>query len=150
MAKTTTRWISEKQLISTTLSGKVKMEDVELWEKRLLESIDQIPENAVFKILVNLHGFEAANMEAHKRFRTVIPGVLSDYGWKVGYLNLFEESEQMTFRNLRGIRCIAAAHVHQDETKINSYQEKFGRENERFYTDPKIAEAWITNPNLSS
>ncbi|MBM9577904.1 hypothetical protein JWG45_12175 [Leptospira sp. 201903070] len=145
MTKTTTRWIPEKQLISTTISGKVEVQDVELWEKTLLETLEKIPDNGVFKIFVNLHGFEAANLEAHKRFRTIIPKVLSDYGWKVGYLNLFEESKQMQFRNLRGIRCIGAVHVHQDETKINSYEEKFGRDNEHFYTDPKTAEDWISN-----
>ncbi|MBM9501243.1 hypothetical protein JWG44_13380 [Leptospira sp. 201903071] len=142
---TTTRWIPEKQLISTTIRGKMEVEDVELWERTLLDSLEQIPDNGVFKIFVNLHGFESANIEAHKRFRTIIPEVLSDYGWKVGYLDLFEESKQMRFRNHRGIRCLGAVHVHQDKTKIDSYEEKFGRDNEHFYTDPQIAEEWISS-----
>lgn len=145
-----TEWFPEQKLISTRIGGKVELEDVEKWEKSLMDSLDKIEDNGVFKIFVNLHGFEAADLNAHKRFRTIIPQTLSDYGWKVGYVDLFEESKQMSFRNIRGIRCAAAVHVHQDATKIDSYEEKFGKENEHFYTDPFRAAEWIESYNIPS
>ncbi|TGL97520.1 hypothetical protein EHQ76_14625 [Leptospira barantonii] len=147
---TKSEWSPEQKLISTRIGGKVTIRDVETWEESLKDSLAKIPDNGVFKILINLHGFEAENLEAHKRFRTVIPQILSDYGWKVGYVNLFEESKQMSFQNMRGIRCLAAVHVHQDATKIDSYEEKFGKENEHFYTDPDRASEWIESYNIPS
>ncbi|MBW0434515.1 hypothetical protein HGB47_12895 [Leptospira yasudae] len=147
---TKTEWDPKQKLVTTKISGKVEIEDVEAWEKSLLDSLAQIPDNGTFKIFINLHGFEAANLEAHKRFRSIIPQILSDYGWKVGYVNLFEESKSMRFQNLRGIRCLAAVHVHQDETKIGNYEEKFGKENEHFYTDPIRAKNWIESYVLSA
>ncbi len=41
------------------------------------------------------------------------------------------------------IRCTGAAHIHQDATKIEKYESLFGRDNERFFTDPTLAEEWI-------
>ncbi|PJZ31583.1 hypothetical protein [Leptospira kmetyi] len=147
---TKTEWFPEQKLISTRIGGKVETEDIEIWEKSLMDSLAKIEDNGTFKIFVNLHGFEAADLNAHKRFRTIIPRTLSDYGWKVGYVDLFEESKQMSFQNRRGIRCVAAVHVHQDATKIDSYEEKFGKENEHFYTDPARASEWIESYQITS
>ena len=49
----------------------------------------------------------------------------------------------VTFRNKRGIRCLTAAHCHQDETKISKYESLYSSVSERFFTDPQKAEAWI-------
>ncbi len=93
-----------------------------------------------------MYGFKAVDIDAHKRFRTVIPLTLADYGWKVGYVNLFEdEAQTMIIRKIRGITCIAAAHAHQDETKMNLYEEKFSCNKERFFSDPIQARLWIEN-----
>ncbi|MES2765249.1 MAG: hypothetical protein V4642_05240 [Bacteroidota bacterium] len=138
-----TEWHSDKKLIVTQLRGDVEMSDVERWETSFKNALGQIEDNGVFKIFVNLFGFKAADIEAHKRYRNIIPQTLADYGWKVGYVDLFEESKDMVFKNIRGIRCVGAAHVHQDETKIEKYETNFGRENERFFTDPEKADEWI-------
>jgi hypothetical protein len=140
---TTTEWHPDKKLIITQLSRDVDLADVELWETSFKNTLDTIEDNGIFKIFVNLHGFKAADIEAHKRYRSIIPLTLADYGWKVGYVDLFDEARDMSFKNIRGIRCVAAAHVHHDETKIEKYEMNFGRENERFFTDPKRAEEWI-------
>lgn len=93
-----------------------------------------------------MYGFKAVNIEAHKRFRAVVPLTLADYGWKVGYLNLFEEETQsMTFKNTRGIKCVAAAHSHQDKTKMDLYESRFSSEKEHFFIDPTQARQWIEN-----
>jgi len=140
---TRTTWEPENQLISTHISGQVDMEDVERWEQTLFNALDQVAENGTFKIFVNLHGFKANNFEVHKRFRNIVPLTLSKYGWRVGYLDLFEEAANLPISVTRGIRCRAAVHVHQDETKINLYESSYSRDNEHYFTDPRTAEQWI-------
>src|SRR6478752_4150111 len=117
---TETNWHPEKRMVVTHISGDLEVTDIEQWEKNFKDTLGEIADNASFKIFVNMHGFKAINIEAHKRFRAIVPLTLADYGWKVGYLNLFEEEARgMTFKNTRGIKCVAAAHAHHDETKMD-------------------------------
>lgn len=145
---TTSQWYPEEKLLETILSGDVDEDDIVRWENSLEKATNQIPEGSTFKCLVNLHGFTAININAHKRYRTIIPLTLAKYNWKVGYVDLFEEASQLTFSKNRNIQCLAAVHVHQDETKISKYEEKFGRDNEHFMTDPDKAKAWIRSYTL--
>jgi hypothetical protein len=140
---TKTEWLPEHRLIVTHLSGDVSIADVESWEKSLHTALDQIEDNSTFKIFINLWGFKALNLEAHKRYRAIIPLALADRGWKVGYVDLFEEAASLKFQNLRGVRCVGAAHAHQDASKIEKYESLFGREREHFFTDPQKAKDWI-------
>ena len=139
-----TTWIPAKQLVVTQLSGEAEQSDIAAWEASLQEALAQIPDDSTFRILVNIHGFQAADLEAHKTFRTIVPLTLAAYGWKVGYVNLFEEeAKSMVYTSTRGIKCVAAAHCHQDATKIERYQTNFGRPNEQFFTDPEQAWRWL-------
>lgn len=140
---TTTSWHSEASLISTQISGPVTIEDVARWEQSLQTALDKVPDDSSFRIFVNLYGFKAINFNAHKRFRSVVPLTLAGYGWRVGYLDLFEEAASLPLHQTRGIRCTAAAHVHQDETKINLYESDYSHEREHFFTDPVRGEQWI-------
>jgi len=136
-------WLPDNHLIVSELYGDLNASDIEEWEGSLSEALSEIKDNGHFRILVNMFGFKATDLDAHKRFRGIIPLTLADYGWKVGYVALFEESKTMTFRNIRGKTCIAAAHVHQDATKMEQYELRFGKANERFFTDPDAARSWI-------
>jgi hypothetical protein len=141
---TRTDWYPEKSLIVTQISGDVSKDDIAAWEKSLLDALDRLDSNTSFKIFVNLHGFKAIDLDAHKRFRAIVPSALANYGWKVGYVDLVEDdAKKMTFINKRGIQCSAAVHCHQDVTKIELYEQKFSRDNEHFFTDPKRAMEWI-------
>ncbi len=140
-----TDWYPERNLLITHISGDMDKSDVEEWELSLKNGLDKIQSDGTFRILVNLHGFKAVDFDAHKRFRAIIPSTLANYGWKVGYVDLFDEASTMTFSNTRGIKCMAAAHAHQDASKIELYEERFGKEDERFFTDPIEAENWISN-----
>jgi hypothetical protein len=143
MIITKSEWLPEEKLVITHISGQVGMAEIEAWDHSLQETFSKIEENGQFKIFVNLHGFQAANFEAHKRFRTVIPTTLANYGWRVGYLAMFEDAADLPLTHTRGISCLAAVHVHQDETKIAKYDSQFGKETERFFTDPTLARRWI-------
>jgi hypothetical protein len=140
-------WSEQQNLIITRISGQATGEDVARWENSLLTALLQVPDNGVFKIMVDLHGFKAVNFEVHKQFRVIIPKTLADYNWRVGYLDLFPEAE-IEVKQTRGIRCVAAVHVHHDESKIRTYDQNHSRYNERFFTDPVMARDWIENYNV--
>ena len=147
---TETNWFPEKRLLVTHISGDIEKSDIEAWENALKHTLNQLEDNSTFKIFVNMHGFKAVDIEAHKRFRGVVPLTLADYGWKVGYVDLFEEeAKTMTYRSTRGITCIGAAHSHQDETKMNLYETRFGSDREHFFPDPVQARQWIEDLEIA-
>lgn len=147
---TATNWYPEKRLLVTHISGDIQKDDVESWEKSFKDTLAQIADDTTFKIFVNMYGFKPANLEVHKRFRAVIPLTLADYGWKVGYVDLFEEAAKaMTYRNTRGIECVGAAHAHQDETKMNLYETRFSSDREHFFPDPTQARHWIESLEIA-
>lgn len=137
-----TIYIAEQQLIVTELSGELDLNDVEQWKQELHQVLNQLAPGTKFKILVNLHGFKAQNFEVHKKFRDTIPLTLADCGWYVGYLRMFPEAV-ITIRSVNNTYCLAAAHVHQDETKIRNYADNYSMLNEGFFTDPMEARQWI-------
>lgn len=150
MTTTETNWYPEKRLIVTHISGDLKKSDIERWEKSFNDTLNKIENNGTFKIFVNMYGFKAVDIDAHKRFRGVVPLTLADYGWKVGYVDLFEEeAKTMTFKNTRGIKCVGAAHSHQDETKMELYETRFSSDKEHFFPDPTQARQWIENLEMA-
>lgn len=142
MKKKGTIYLKDKKLIITELSGDLDMEDVEQWHQSLKDVIGSLEPGTVFKILVDLHGFKAQSFEVHKKFRVIVPLILAGCGWYTGYLRMFPETE-ITIRSTGNIYCLAAAHVHQDETKIRNYAENYSMINEGFFTDPVEAREWI-------
>ncbi|WP_423735592.1 hypothetical protein [Chitinophaga caseinilytica] len=144
MEKTTaTWWHPEDKLIHTRISGQVDAADVSTWASSLRQVLENVEDGGSFKIFVDLHGFKAVDFDTHKKFRDIVPLTLAAYGWRVGYLDLFEEANGLPLYNTRGIRCFAAAHAHQDETKIALYEERYSRPQEHFFTDPGAAAKWI-------
>lgn len=141
---TSSQYYPEEKLIVTHISGDVDKTDIETWEQSLHDALAQVNSNDSFKIFINLYGFKAIDIDAHKRFRAIVPLTLAQYGWKVGYLDMFEEdAKSIQYTNTRGIKCVGAVHVHQDKSKIDVYESNYSRENEHFYTDPDQAEQWI-------
>lgn len=137
-------WDPNKHLLTTQLSGEVDQADIAYWEQSLHDALGQIDDDSFFKIFINIHGFKAIDLEAHKRFRAIIPLTLAQYGWKVGYVDLFEEeARHISYTHTRGIQCVAAAHAHQDASKIERYEAEFSREAEHFFTNASEARAWI-------
>lgn len=143
-----TEWYKDELLVITQISGDVGEKDIEEWYQGLNQTLESLEANSKFKILVNLHGFKAKDIEAHKKFRVIIPLTLARYGWYVGYLRMFPEAE-ITIRSERKIYCVAAAHVHHDETKISNYATNYSMFNEGFFTDPESARKWITNVKIN-
>ena len=137
-------WYADQQLIITQISGDVTKQDVIHWEQTLNAALDRVADSGVFKIFVNLHGFNAVNLDVHKYFRNIVPLTLARYGWKVGYVAMFPgEAEKMVITRNRNIQCIAASHCHHDATKMEKYQSLYSSDREHFFTDSRLADAWI-------
>lgn len=135
-------WQPAERLVTTRLSGLLNTSDIQRWERMLTATMDQIPDHTQIKMLVNLHGFKAENFEVHKQYRNIIPLLLAQYGYRIGYLDMFPEAS-VTISHHRQIQVVAMANVHQDETKMKDYQEKFSKPYEQYFTDPDAALAWI-------
>lgn len=143
---TRSNWYPADQLIITEISGDIEMQDIVRWEETLHEALGRVGDSESFRIFVNLYGFKAANLDAHKYFRSIVPLTLADYGWKVGYVAMFpEQAEDMVITRKRNIQCIAAAHCHQDAEKIERYEALYSSENEHFFTDADSALKWISS-----
>lgn len=143
-AITSSDWCADHQLIITQISGDAHKQDVLHWEQTFYAALDRVPDSGAFKIFVNLHGFNAVDLEAHKYFRSIVPLKLARYGWKVGYVAMFpEEAEKLIITTNRNVQCIAAAHCHHDATKMEKYESLYSSDSEHFFTDAGLAEAWI-------
>lgn len=144
-----TNWYPDKRLLVTHISGELDKNDIDNWKKAFKNSLRQIQNNTTFKIFVNMYGFRAATTDAHKNFRDVVPLTLAKYGWKVGYMGLFEEeTKTVIFKKTRGIRCVGAAHSHHDKTKMDFYESRFSTDREHFFRDPSLAKQWIEKLEL--
>jgi len=141
-------WQPAEQLVTTRLSGLLDTADIQYWENTLIETMKQVPDNTDVKMLVDLHGFKAANFEVHKQYRNIIPLLLARHGYRIGYLDMFPEAT-IALSTERGIRAVAMANVHQDETKMKDYQEKFSKPFEQYFTDSTAALAWILSVKLN-
>lgn len=141
-------WQPAEQLVTTRLSGLLDTADIQYWENTLIGTIKQVPDNTDVKMLVDLHGFKAENFEVHKQYRNIIPLLLARHGYRIGYLDMFPEAT-ITLSTEQGIRVVAMANVHQDETKMKDYQEKFSNPFEQYFTDSAAALAWILSVTLN-
>lgn len=142
MKFTESKWIPEQKLLITRLGGNVDLEDIKKWEGSLAEATGKIAPGSTFKAFINLYGFKAINLEAHKAMRNVVPLMLARYNFRAGYLDLFEDAI-VDIRKTNGIACLAVAHVHNDVEKVKLYQERFEKDTERFFTDEAEGEKWI-------
>jgi hypothetical protein len=141
-------WQPAEQLVTTRLSGLLDTADIEYWENTLIETMKQVPDHTEVKMLVDLHGFKAENFEVHKQYRNIIPLLLARHGYRIGYLDIFPEAS-ISLTTERNIRVVAMANVHQDETKMKDYQEKFSKPYEQYFTDSAAALAWILSVKLN-
>jgi hypothetical protein len=140
--ETESTWDAARRLLVTRLQGHVGVEDVRRWVDSLHAALGQIEDNSVFKLLVDLRGYDSATLDAHKQMRVVVPGVLARHGFRTALLDLFDPVDVPLTRT-RGITCVAVAHVHHNADEMAEYDRRLCRANERFFTDPVLAERWI-------
>ncbi|HEU4328727.1 MAG TPA: hypothetical protein VFS21_36655 [Roseiflexaceae bacterium] len=133
-----------RRLLTTELTGTVSVADVRAWRASLERALAQISDNTAFGLISDLSGYGFAEIAAHKELREVIPLALAACGLRTALLDLFEGAD-LPIGAARGVRCIAAAHVHHDHYKMQGYDQQIGRAHERFFSERAEAEAWIAS-----
>lgn len=135
-------WDRQTQILTVCLNGPVGVTEVRMWKDGVQAELAKIPDGTTFKIIINFHGYEMAEIDAHKEMRSFMPLTLADYGFRTALLDLFDPID-LLLQKIRGIQCVAVAHIHHDAGKMNEYDRQLGRGNEGFFTDAAAAEAWI-------
>jgi hypothetical protein len=136
-------WDDTLSILQTELKGPVTREDVDIWKRNLLAELDRIPDGRLFRLLLDLNGYEPVDMEAHKAMRLVIPDILLHHGMRPAYADLYDDPGELHVSMFRNRRCFAFANVHHDENKMKQYDIKIGRADQRFFTDPDKARQWL-------
>ena len=137
------QWDPESGVLITELTGAVSTSDVMEWREGLHRELARLPAHSSFHLLMNLSGFEPVDIAAHKQMRTVIPEVLARHGLRPAFIDLFDERPEMHVTVSNGIRCVAFANVHHDETKMANYQQRIAKPNQQFFTDVNAALNWL-------
>lgn len=135
-------WEPKQSLLDTTLYGRMDEEDIAEWKQMLQMSIDAIPDDTSFKMLVNLTGFEAANTNVYAAFRNTLPCLLAEYDCRLSFLNLFPETV-IKLSSKRGIRCLALANVTEQVKRMDYYDYRFAGEQEGFFPGVNEALQWL-------
>jgi len=150
MTTLNTHWYPDKHLVVTELHGIVTSDDVKRWSNSLENTLAVLADGQDFKLVVNMIGYQYENLTAHKDMRVVIPRLLSQHGFRSCLFDIAQASYQEII-SIRGVTCIAIAHVHHDKQKMNLYEGRFRLQSERFFSDFDKAIEWImTVPVFSS
>jgi hypothetical protein len=143
MVETQSSWDETESILTSRLSGAVSVADVEQWKRSLAAAAAAIPPGRSFKRLFDLHGYEPLDLEAHKAMRTVIPMLLASHGMRPAVLDLFDEKPEVLVSVTDGKVCTGFANLHHDAAKMARYEEQLARPDQRFFSDPAAARAWL-------
>lgn len=140
------RWNPTTRILATHVSGVVSAGDVAAWKKDLEQATRALPDDGAFGMLVDLRGYEVAeqDLSVHKTMREVMPQLLAEHGFEVGFFKLFETAPSAT-RRTGSTLCVAVANVHHDEAKMARYNELLATESERFFHRAEDARVWLTD-----
>lgn len=145
-----TEWHADQKLLVTRFSGKPTLAEVRQWKNELYDTTRLFPDNTQFKMLIDLQGYtvDLVEKEIHFEQREVIPTFLSLHNFKVGYLSLFEVDIEIKAGE-RNLNCVAVAHIHHECHKMEAYDQKFGKSNDRYFCDSAAAEKWINEYKIA-
>ena len=138
-------WDARQAILRTRFAGPSGIAEVVAWRAGLYAAAAAIPRLAAFKLLADLRGYEAAEMDppVHKVQREVIPLFLSTYHFRTGFIDFFGVKGDIV-RYREEAHCVGVAHVHHDGPKMDLYRQTLGREDESFFSALPEAEAWIS------
>jgi hypothetical protein len=134
-------WEPAARLVTSRLSGAVTVADIERWIAALDAALAQVPDGAEIALLSDLHGYEPAELAAHRRMRDVLPTRLASMGVRTGLADVV--GAEIAAEAAPRITCRRVAHVHHDATKMAAYEAQVGSRTERFFSDVASARAWL-------
>jgi hypothetical protein len=136
-----TQWSPEVRAIITRLSGMVTVTDVGDWIAGLDRALAQIPPGTEVVLLSNLHGYEPADLDAHRRLRAIIPLRLAAMGFRTALVDAV--GGEIVVAERPAVVCTKVAHVHHDAEKMAAYETAHGTQRERFFSSAAFANEWL-------
>jgi len=135
-------WDAEASLLTTRVRRGLSVDDVAEYGSALSSAIAAIPDGTRFTWLSDATGYEAfANRVAHEAYRVILPRTLAEHGFRTSLLDLYDAELPVTCD--RGVACAAIAHVHHDVEKMLIFDQRFGRDDERYFSDANAARRWL-------
>lgn len=134
-------WEPRVRLVASRLSGTVTVTDVERWIAALDVALARVPDGTDIALLSNLHGYEPAELSAHRRMRDVIPARLASMGVRTGLADV--TGAELAVAAAPRITCSKVAHVHHDATKMAAFEARVGSRTERFFSEVAPACHWL-------
>jgi hypothetical protein len=135
-------WDASLVLLTTRVGRSLSLEEVAEYKSTLAATIDAIPAGTSFRWLSDARGYEPlANREAHAVYRAILPKTLTEHGFRTSLLDLYDGEVAVT--RFRDVTCRALAHVHHDAEKMAIFNERLGRDTERYLSDEEAARRWL-------
>ena len=131
----------EVRAVLTQLTGSVAVDDVERWIEALDRELAKIPTGTEIVLLSDFHGYEPADLDAHKRVRDVIPVRLAAMGFRTALANAV--GAEIDVASAPRVVCSKVAHVHHDAAKMAAYESAHATPRERFFTSAAFANEWL-------
>jgi hypothetical protein len=139
----TTTWDPVTRVLRTTLAGTVGVTEVQAWREGLLDTLSAVPDGAEILLLSDLHGYEPADIAAHQAMRAEVPSLLLRHGMRPAVFDLFDDAPTAPPTIERGVRVVAFANVHHDGAKMEEYDRRVGKPDQRFFANRAAAERWL-------
>ena len=134
-------WMPEVRAVLAQLTGAVTVADVAAWIVELDATLARIPDGTAIVLLSDLHGYEPADLDAHRAMRTVIPTRLAAMGFRTALADAV--GVDLIASPSPRVRCERVAHVHHDAAKMTSYESAHATPQERFFTSAAFANEWL-------
>lgn len=142
----TTTWDPRSFILRTRFSSPAGIADVVSWRAGLYAAAAVIRRGSSFKLLVDIRGYDVASTDpsVHKVQREVVPIFLAAHHFRTGFIDFFGVKGDVSPSKEDAI-CVAVAHLHHEEPKMNLYRQALGREVENFFSDLPEAESWLSD-----
>ena len=131
----------EVRAVMTRLTGSVDVAEVERWIAGLDAVLAKIADGTEIVLLSDLHGYEPADLDAHKRMRDVLPLRLAAMGFRTALVDAV--GAQLAVAAAPRVVCSKVAHGHHDAAKMAAYEAAHATPRERFFTSAAFVNEWI-------
>jgi len=130
------------------LSGVINIEDNIRWKNGLYNEHGKIEENGLFKLLLDVRGYEFESIEAHKFHRRIIPFFLSENNLSLAMLTAADMAELEKAARPGGGMCAAVAMIHHDREKMENLDRTYGTAMDRYFHDYNEGYGWLLGIKL--
>ena len=140
-------WDARARLLTTCVRCALSVDEVTDYDNALSRVIATIPDGTRFIWLSDATGYEAlANRAGHEVYRVILPRTLAEHGFRTSLLDLYDGELPITC--VRGVECVAIAHIHHDAEKMGIFDERFARDDERYFSEVDVGRRWLLEREL--